>query len=136
MKRVTEVLHLNGIAPGVCASTSELGVPSMTDNKKCGAPGSGLGSPRIRPRHLGGSLAERIQHIWRAYWEWRARQAVVLLLRSLDDRALEDLGLTPDDIARAIGEFDGPARHRWRLADADSRIGFLRPPRRSLWKSR
>jgi uncharacterized protein YjiS (DUF1127 family) len=97
----------------------------MTHNTKCVEPGSGSASARIRRTHLRGLLAARIRHIWRAYWEWCARRAVALLLQSLDDRTLKDLGISPDDIACAPTEFGSAARHLSRLPEADLRIGLL-----------
>ena len=106
----------------------------MMDNKKCSAPASGSASEKIRPTHSRGSLAERIRHIWRAYWEWRARRAAVLLLESLDDRTLNDIGLTPDD-TRSGSSTVRPGTDR-RTGGADARTDLLRPSGRSLGTSR
>jgi hypothetical protein len=59
-----------------------------------------------------------------------------LLLHSLDDRTLDDIGLAPDDIERALAEFEGVGRHRSRPAGTGVRIGLAWPSGRSLWKSR
>jgi uncharacterized protein YjiS (DUF1127 family) len=39
---------------------------------------------------------------WQAYWQRRARRATVLLLASLDERTLRDIGLTPSEIASVV----------------------------------
>src|SRR5262245_65507264 len=96
----------------------------MTHNTKCVEPGSGPARARVRPPHLRGSVSARIRHIWRAYWEWRAHRAVVLFLQSLDDRALNDIGITPDDIECAPTAFSDGARHLSRLAGTDLLIGL------------
>jgi uncharacterized protein YjiS (DUF1127 family) len=36
--------------------------------------------------------------LWRAYWERRARKASIMLLSSLDNRTLDDIGLDRSEI--------------------------------------
>ena len=43
-------------------------------------------------------LAESIKGLWRAYWERRARKASIMLLSSLDNRTLDDIGLDRSEI--------------------------------------
>jgi uncharacterized protein YjiS (DUF1127 family) len=45
--------------------------------------------------------------LWRAYWLHRARRASIVLLSSLDDRTLADIGL-------ARSEIDSVVRHKSR----------------------
>jgi uncharacterized protein YjiS (DUF1127 family) len=65
-----------------------------------------------------GRLATIIAHLWKAYWEYQARRATVVMLRSLDDRTLADIGLTRSEITSVV--FGGRGRPRpydphWRL---------------------
>jgi uncharacterized protein YjiS (DUF1127 family) len=39
-----------------------------------------------------------IGQMWHAYWHWRARQAILMLLHSLDERTLKDLGVTREEM--------------------------------------
>jgi uncharacterized protein YjiS (DUF1127 family) len=39
---------------------------------------------------------------WRTYWERRARRATVLILCSLDERTLHDIGISPSEIASCV----------------------------------
>jgi uncharacterized protein YjiS (DUF1127 family) len=43
-------------------------------------------------------LAHSIKGLWRAYWERRARKASIMLLSSLDNRTLDDIGLDRSEI--------------------------------------
>jgi uncharacterized protein YjiS (DUF1127 family) len=54
-----------------------------------------------------GALARRG---WQTYWQRRARRATVLLLASLDDRTLHDIGLSPSEIASVV--YGSPDRLR------------------------
>ena len=60
------------------------------------------------------SFAARIAGVarrgWRAYWQRRARRATVLLLASLDERTLRDIGLSPSEIASVV--YGSPDRRR------------------------
>lgn len=61
------------------------------------------------------SLASRIAafawRAWQAYWDRRACEATVHILRSLDARTLRDIGLTPGEIESTVyGERDGRGR--------------------------
>jgi uncharacterized protein YjiS (DUF1127 family) len=40
--------------------------------------------------------------LWHAYWDWRARQATILILRALDKRTLHDIGVNPSEIESFI----------------------------------
>jgi uncharacterized protein YjiS (DUF1127 family) len=40
--------------------------------------------------------------VWRAYWERRARRATVLILNSLDERTLRDIGLARSEIESCV----------------------------------
>jgi len=63
-------------------------------------------------------LATIIAHLWKAYWEYQASRATVVMLRSLDDRTLADIGLTRSEITFVV--FGGTARPR--PYDAKSRL--------------
>ncbi len=43
-------------------------------------------------------LAQLVQRTWAAYWDWQGRRATVLILQSLDARALKDIGINPSEI--------------------------------------
>ena len=43
-----------------------------------------------------------LRRAWRAYWAWRARRATVMLLQSLDDRTLHDIGISPSEIESLV----------------------------------
>jgi uncharacterized protein YjiS (DUF1127 family) len=61
-------------------------------------PGDGAaGQPTVAAR-----AAKFIRNGWRAYWNWRARKATVLLLRSLDPRTLHDIGIAPREIESVV----------------------------------
>jgi uncharacterized protein YjiS (DUF1127 family) len=47
-------------------------------------------------------VAGLVRRAWRAYWEWRARRATVLLLSSLDSRTLRDIGVSPGEIESLV----------------------------------
>jgi uncharacterized protein YjiS (DUF1127 family) len=48
---------------------------------------------------LVGRLARRA---WGNYWDWRARKATVQILRSLDARTLQDIGLSRAEIESVV----------------------------------
>ena len=48
--------------------------------------------------------------LWHAYWDWRARQATVLILRALDKRTLHDIGVNPSEIESFIYSKRGERR--------------------------
>jgi uncharacterized protein YjiS (DUF1127 family) len=49
---------------------------------------------------------------WRAYWDWRARKATIVLLRSLDRRTLADIGIAPSEIESIVsGDCDRCRRY-------------------------
>ena len=50
------------------------------------------------PASLLGWGATLARKAWHAYWDWRARQVTLYILRSLDDRTLRDIGVGPDEI--------------------------------------
>lgn len=71
-----------------------------------------------RPSTAAGRLTTIVAHLWKAYWEYQARRATVMMLRSLDDRTLADIGLTRSEITSVV--FGGGGRSRpydpsWRL---------------------
>jgi uncharacterized protein YjiS (DUF1127 family) len=50
------------------------------------------------PSTLLGWGATLVRRAWHAYWDWRARQVTLHVLRSLDDRTLRDIGVGPAEI--------------------------------------
>ena len=58
-------------------------------------------SHRVAPRtDLG--VVPYLRALWRAYWARRARRASILLLSSLDDRTLADIGLARCEIESVV----------------------------------
>ena len=55
-----------------------------------------------RPSTLAARFGGTAKRWWRAYWNWRAREATILILRSLDRRTLRDIGIDPSEIASCI----------------------------------
>jgi uncharacterized protein YjiS (DUF1127 family) len=57
---------------------------------------------RIAAYLWAGGLAPLVRRAWRAYWAWRARRVTVMLLQSLDDRTLHDIGISPSEIESLV----------------------------------
>ena len=51
---------------------------------------------------LGTQIARMLRRSWEAYWSWRAKQATVSILRTLDRRTLEDIGVNASEIESAV----------------------------------
>ena len=51
---------------------------------------------------LAGRIARVARRAWHAYWDWRARQATVEILRALDNRTLHDIGLSRSEIESVV----------------------------------
>jgi uncharacterized protein YjiS (DUF1127 family) len=49
-------------------------------------------------------LAHRLKDLWRAFWAHRARRASIVLLSSLDDHTLADIGLARSEIESVVRE--------------------------------
>ncbi|HEY7086079.1 MAG TPA: DUF1127 domain-containing protein [Hyphomicrobiaceae bacterium] len=49
-------------------------------------------------------LVHSLSDLWRAYWAHRARRASIILLSSLDDRTLADIGLGRSEIEAVVRE--------------------------------
>jgi uncharacterized protein YjiS (DUF1127 family) len=47
-------------------------------------------------------LARFAARWWRGYWDWRAREATIVILRSLDERTLRDIGINPSEICSCV----------------------------------
>jgi uncharacterized protein YjiS (DUF1127 family) len=71
---------------------------------------SGVVAAPSRPEGRLNTAAGRlvIAHLWKAYWEYQASRATVVMLRSLDDRTLADIGLTRSEITFVV--FGGTGR--------------------------
>ena len=72
----------------------------------------GTSSSQPRPTLKARALASA-QHRWRAYWQRRARRATVLILHSLDERTLRDIGINPSEIESCVYGSGGDRRRRY-----------------------
>jgi uncharacterized protein YjiS (DUF1127 family) len=68
-----------------------------------------------RPSALAARSIGTLHRLWRGYWNWRARQATVEILRSLDDRTLKDIGMNRLEIESFV---HGTPGERMRAYDA------------------
>jgi uncharacterized protein YjiS (DUF1127 family) len=57
-----------------------------------------------------GDLSRSIERAWRCYWDYQARRATMMLLHSLDDRTLSDIGFQRSEIHSVV--FGSPDRVR------------------------
>jgi uncharacterized protein YjiS (DUF1127 family) len=55
-----------------------------------------------KPATLQARVSALATAAWRAYLERRARQTTVRLLRSLDERTLQDIGVSPTEIESLV----------------------------------
>ena len=55
-----------------------------------------------RPSGLAARAGHLIRRGWRAYWDRRARKATILLLQSLDERTLRDIGIGRGEIESLV----------------------------------
>jgi uncharacterized protein YjiS (DUF1127 family) len=64
-------------------------------------------------------ISSIVRQLWRAYWDYQARRATIMLLHKLDDRALADIGFKRSEIDSAV--FASPSDRlrrydpKWRL---------------------
>ena len=72
------------------------------------SPDTDQGPPKLRAR-----AAAIARHGWRIYWERRARRATVLILRSLDERTLRDIGINPSEIESCVYDRSGDRVRRY-----------------------
>jgi uncharacterized protein YjiS (DUF1127 family) len=66
----------------------------------------------------GGALGRVARQWWRAYWDRRARKATMLILQSLDERTLRDIGINASEIESCVY---GKLRDRRRPYDSNWR---------------
>jgi uncharacterized protein YjiS (DUF1127 family) len=66
-----------------------------------------IGDAGARPSTLAGRIAGAVRGLWRAYWDWRARQATVLMLHALGEHRLRDIGIDPGEIECLLKGRDG-----------------------------
>jgi len=59
----------------------------------------GGAASKLQPAGLLGSLALAIARLWHSYWHWRTDRALLLLLQSLDERTLMDIGVTRRELS-------------------------------------
>jgi uncharacterized protein YjiS (DUF1127 family) len=76
-------------------------------------------------------LAAGVRRLWNAYWYGRAWRATVLLLDALDDRTLEDIGLSRQPAVPTLDgkTVDGPETF---VADTNVVASGSYQPRRRL----
>jgi uncharacterized protein YjiS (DUF1127 family) len=53
---------------------------------------------------MGLRIVHSLRDLWRAYWAHRARRASIVLLSSLDDRTLADIGLARSEVEAVVRE--------------------------------
>ena len=85
--------------------------------------------PCPHPAHgsIGRKAADLTRRVWVRYWTRRAAHATVAMLRSLDDRALKDIGLDRSEIESVV-YCKGSGERRVRAAPL--RAGSREPPSR------
>lgn len=54
-----------------------------------------------------------LRRAWRGYWERRARRATILILCSLDERTLRDIGISPSEIQSCVYSPSGDRLRRY-----------------------
>jgi hypothetical protein len=60
-------------------------------------------SLRLKPSATLGTRLGRIARAWwQAYWDRRARKATLLILQSLDERTLRDIGINSSEIESCV----------------------------------
>ena len=73
------------------------------------------------------SMAARVATLarrgWHAYWQRRTRRATLILLASLDERTLRDIGLSPSEITSVV--YGAPDRIRSYAVGCPHRGGTL-----------
>jgi uncharacterized protein YjiS (DUF1127 family) len=72
---------------------------------------------------MGARLAALARRGWHAYWQRRTRRATLLLLASLDERTLRDIGLSPSEITSVV--YGAPDRIRGYTMGCPHRGGTL-----------
>jgi uncharacterized protein YjiS (DUF1127 family) len=55
-------------------------------------------------------IVHLVRRSWQAYWSWRAKRATVAILRTLDSRTLQDIGVHASEIESAV--YGSPDRRR------------------------
>ena len=53
---------------------------------------------RARSHAVSAHISSSVRQLWRAYWDQQARRATIMLLHTLDDRALADIGFKRSEI--------------------------------------
>lgn len=67
--------------------------------------------------HVLAKAAGAAKRLWEAYLTWHVERAAIILLRSMSDRELSDLGLARSEIADVVGGGAANARRRNLQAD-------------------
>jgi uncharacterized protein YjiS (DUF1127 family) len=60
-----------------------------------------------------GGISRLVRHAWHGYWDWRAKRMTVHILRSLDERTLRDIGISPGEICSVVYGGAGDRRRRY-----------------------
>ena len=54
-----------------------------------------------------------LKSLWRSFWAHRAEQASIVLLKSLDDRTLSDIGFNRSEIESVVRNRSSERLHRY-----------------------
>ena len=73
-------------------------------------PARSLSSSTGRLWAVRSDLSRLVERMWAFYWDYQARRATMLLLHSLDDRTLSDIGFQRSEIPSVV--FGSPDRVR------------------------
>jgi uncharacterized protein YjiS (DUF1127 family) len=70
-------------------------------------------TPSVSARPAPQGLGSFLKSWWDAYWTLRSQRATVFMLRSLDDRSLQDIGVDRSEIESVIYGTPGDRRLRY-----------------------
>ena len=74
---------------------------SSTSNALLGREAGALPTS-ARSHAVSARIGSIVRQLWRAYWDHQARRATIMLLHTLDDRALADIGFKRSEIDPAV----------------------------------
>ena len=57
---------------------------------------------RARNHAVSARISSIVRQLWRAYWDYQARRATIMLLHALDERALADIGFQRSEIDSVV----------------------------------
>lgn len=64
--------------------------------------GAGSLPARAQSHAVSARISRIVRQLWRAYWDYQARRATIMLLHALDERALADIGFKRSEIDSAV----------------------------------